>query len=127
MLDGGSHIAIALEELHFSDLINVVKNLSNADLKKLFPNADNYLFQNLDAVRELRNAISHHKIILFYGEYEKCYVDGIEYSDLIGNIKNLVQLIHGFYKQFLIDDINDAINDKRDDKFYIKKEFIIKI
>lgn len=127
LLDSGSYITIALEELSFSELMNVVKELSEKDLNKLFPNVDQYLFKNLDAVRELRNAISHNKIILFYEEFESCYIDGIEKKDLASNIKNLSNLIDEYYKQFLIDSINDAVNDKRDKEFYVPKNFMVKI
>lgn len=48
--------------------------------------------QNVDAVRELRNAVSHHKFMFSY-EFLKCNVDGVESNSLENNIKNLRQLL----------------------------------
>ena len=63
----------------------------------------------------------------FMMSLKKCYVDGIEKRDLISNIKNLVNLIDDYYKQFLTDGINGAITDKRDSTFMIPSHLIIRI
>lgn len=81
----------------------------------------------IKAVKELRNAISHHRILLLYDEFEKCYVDGVVKTDLISNIMNLVNLIDEYYKQFLIDAINDATSDKRDSTFHIPERLIVSL
>ena len=67
----------------------------------MFPNSDEYVIQNLRAIKELRNAISHHRILLLYDDYATCYIDGEEKNDLKSNIKNLVNMISTYYKEFL--------------------------
>ncbi len=126
-LKNESNIAYELENLTFGQLLEIVEVLSKRDMKKMFPKSDKYLFQNLIAIKELRNAISHHRILLIYDEFETCYIDGEEKKDLASNIKNLINLIDEFYKQFLIDSINGAINDKRDSTFSIPENLIIKV
>lgn len=79
-----------LEEIDFGTLIQQVKNLPNKDGENLFGNKGTN--QNVDAVRELRNAVSHHKFMFSY-EFLKCNVDGVESNSLENNIKNLRQLL----------------------------------
>lgn len=126
-LKSGSNIAFELEDLDFGQLLKIVEKFTKKDLKRMFPKSDDYVIDNLKAIKELRNAISHHRILLLYDEFEKCYIDGIEKTDLISNIKNLVNLIDEYYKQFLIDTINDATNDKRDSTFLIPERFIVSL
>lgn len=126
-LKSGSNIAFELEDLDFGQLLQIVEKFTKKDLKRMFPKSDEHVIDNLKAVKELRNAISHHRILLLYDEFEKCYIEGIEKMDLISNIKNLVNLIDEYYKQFLIDAINGATSDKRDNTFFIPKKFIISL
>ncbi|HHX70507.1 MAG TPA: Abi family protein [Gallicola sp.] len=126
-LKSGSNIAYELEDLTFNQLLQIVENLNSKDLKRIFPNSDKYLLDNLKAIKELRNAISHHRILFLYDEYETCYINGKPYNDLSNNIINLKNLINEYYKQFLVDSINDSVNDKRDNNYYIPQELIIKI
>jgi len=123
----GGNIALELEELTFNELLNLVKDLSKDNLEKLFPNHNKHLADNLKAVRELRNAISHHRLLLLYEEFENCYVDGKSDNDLTTNIKNLINLINDFYKNFLTSEINNAIIEKDDYAFPIPEKFIVKI
>ena len=37
----------------------------------MFLKSDEHIIENLKAVKELRNAISHHRILLLYDEFEK--------------------------------------------------------
>ena len=126
-LKNGSNIAFELEDLDFGQLLQIVEKFTKKDLKRMFPKSDEHVIDNLKAVKELRNAISHHRILLLYDEFEKCYVDGIEKRDLISNIKNLVNLIDDYYKQFLIDAINGSTSDKRESAFFIPEKFIISL
>lgn len=124
-LKNGSNIAFELEDLDFGQLIQIVEKFNDKDLKRMFPNTDEHVIQNLRAIKELRNAISHHRLLLLYDDYETCYINGIGKNDLTSNIKNLVNLISEHYKVFLVETINDAINDKRDSTFTISDHMII--
>lgn len=126
-LKSGSNIAFELEDLDFGQLLQIVEKFSAKDLKRMFPKSDEHIIDNLKAIKEIRNAISHHRILLLYDEFEKCYIDGIEKTDLISNIKNLVNLIDQYYRQFLIDAINEATSDKRDSTFFIPERFIVSL
>lgn len=126
-LKNGSNIAFELEDLDFGQLIQIVEKFTEKDLKRMFPKSDGYVIKNLRAIKELRNVISHHRLLLLYDDYECCYINGIEKDDLTSNIKNLVNLINDYYKEFLVETINDAINDKRDSTFIIPKDLEIKI
>lgn len=61
--------------------------------------------------------------------YQKptCYIDGEEKNDLKSNIKNLVNMISTYYKEFLIESVNDALNDKRDANLKLPDNLEIKI
>ena len=48
--------------------------------------------QILDAVKELRNAVNHHKFLKLY-KFKDCNVDGSDSDSLIANIQNLRQLL----------------------------------
>jgi len=126
-LKNGSNIAFELEDLDFGQLIQIVEKFTEKDLKRMFPKSDGYVIKNLRAIKEVRNVISHHRLLLLYDDYECCYIKGIEKDDLTSNIKNLVNLIDNYYKEFLVETINDAINDKRDSTFSIPKDLEIKI
>lgn len=126
-LKNGSNIAFELEDLDFGQLIQIVEKFTVKDLKRMFPNSDEHVIQNLRAIKELRNAISHHRLLLLYDDFETCYINGIGLSDLTSNIKNLVNLISDYYKVFLVDTINDAVNDKRDSTFTIPDSLAIHI
>lgn len=56
-----------------------------------------YCKKNLVAVKELRNAVSHHKFLAGY-KLKTCSVDGFEGCSLIDNIKNLRQLLPERYR-----------------------------
>lgn len=126
-LNNGSNIAYELEDLDFGQLIQIVEKFTKKDLKRMFPNSDEYVIQNLRAIKELRNAISHHRILLLYDDYATCYLNGEKKNDLKSNIKNLVNMISTYYKEFLIESVNDAINDKRDITFKLPLNLEIKI
>ena len=75
-IEEGSNIAVELENLDFGELVKIVSKLSKKDLKRMFPKSDNYVLRNLKAIRELRNAISHHRILLIHKKFKACYIDG---------------------------------------------------
>lgn len=126
-IKNGSNIAFELEDLDFGQLIQIVEKFTDKDLKRMFPNSDQYVIQNLRAIKELRNLISHHRILLMYDDYETCYLNGEKKNDLKSNIKNLVNMIDDYYKEFIVDSINEAINDKRDITFELPVNLIIMI
>lgn len=97
----GSNIATELENLQFNELLKFSLKLQKTELNKLYPETKN-LKENLDAIRELRNTVSHHRILTIYDEFKECYVEEKKGKDLLINIKNLIQLIHPYYQQFMI-------------------------
>ena len=91
----GKKLFDILENIDFGCLIQQVKNLPIEDKKQLF--GDFYSDTNLDAVKELRNAVSHHKFLARY-ELKFCSINGVEGCSLIDNIKNLRQLLPERYR-----------------------------
>lgn len=123
-----------LKNLSFNKLTEKVQLLNKNERKMLFPNVnDDYLKKNLKAVVELRNAISHHRLILFYKEYKVCNINSKDDNDILHNILNLYNLINEYHQEFLKDNINNAINYDNDNtetksgKFKIDEKYIIKI
>ena len=53
--------------------------------------------ENLQAVKELRNCIGHHKFLKTY-EFKMCTVNGNKSNSLENNIKNLIQLLPERYR-----------------------------
>lgn len=91
----GKNLFDVLENTNFGSLIQQVKNLPIEDRTQLF--SDSYCKKNLVAVKELRNAVSHHKFLAGY-KLKTCSVDGFEGCSLIDNIKNLRQLLPERYR-----------------------------
>ena len=91
----GKKLFDILENIDFGCLIQQVENLPIEDRTQLF--GDSYCKKNLVAVKELRNAVSHHKFLAGY-KLKTCSVDGFEGSTLIDNIKNLRQLLPERYR-----------------------------
>lgn len=94
-IERGQELFEVLENTEFGCLIKQVENLPIEDKAQLFGNS--YCKKNLDAVKELRNAVSHHKFLARY-KLKTCIVDGVEGCSLINNIKNLRQLLPGRYR-----------------------------
>ena len=91
----GKKLFEVLENTEFGCLIKQVENLPIEDRTQLF--GDSYCKKNLVAVKELRNAVSHHKFLSGY-KLKTCSVDGFEGCRLIDNIKNLRQLLPERYR-----------------------------
>lgn len=91
----GKKLFDILENIDFGCLIQQVKNLPIEDKKQLF--GDFYSDTNLDAVKELRNAVSHHKLLAGCA-LKKCLIFEFEGSTLNDNIKNLRQLLTERYR-----------------------------
>lgn len=89
-LEKGKNLFSVLQDVDFKTLINQVKKLPNIDKKELFGNY--YYKKNLDAVVELRNAVSHHKLLLTYN-LKTCKIDGISNNSLKFNVINLKNLL----------------------------------
>jgi len=118
-ISNGSSLSKELENLEFSKLLNLSKTLykkMSPELKKeLYGNMnEENLDINLDAVRELRNAVSHHRILCVYEEFEECFVDNQKVDSLIHNIKNLYNLLNPYYQEFFKEQINNSCNDFKD-------------
>lgn len=94
-LVNGKTLFKTLEDVDFGTLIKQVKHLPELDRKQLFGGVGSD--KNLDAVKDLRNAVSHHKYLRLCS-FETCIVDGHESDSLIANINNLRQLLPVQYR-----------------------------
>lgn len=94
-IEHGEELFEVLENTEFGCLIKQVENLPTEDKTQLF--GDSYCKKNLGAIKELSNAVSHHKFLASY-EFKPCIVDGVEGCSLIDNIKNLRQLLPRRYR-----------------------------
>ena len=86
----GKPLFKTLEDVDFGTLIKQVKALPQVDKQELFGSIGTD--ENLDAVKELRNAVSHHKFLKSC-KFKDCDVDGRNSDSLIANIQNLCQLL----------------------------------
>lgn len=91
----GTPLFKALQETDLGTLINQVNALPIDDIKELFDETGTK--ENLAAVKELRNCVSHHKFLKTY-QFKECTVDGVKSNSLISNIKNLRQLLPERYR-----------------------------
>ena len=89
-INNGKPLFKTLEDIDFGTLIKQVKNLPEIDRHELFCGVGTD--ENLDAVKELRNAVSHHKFLKSC-KFKDCDVDGRNSDSLIANIQNLCQLL----------------------------------
>jgi len=113
----GSSLLKELENLDFSQLLNTSKKLKKKELLELFGNID-HLKENLYAVKELRNTVSHHRMLFVYEDFQECFLnDGTSGDTLIDNILNLRQLLNPFYKEFFIREINNCCTDEEEPQF----------
>ena len=115
-VDSGSSLSRELENLELNRLLDLALKLPLEEQLELFGNTEK-LAENLDAVRELRNAVSHHRLLFVYEEFEPCFLEGIEYDTLQANVINLYNLLNQHYKEFYKNAINQAILDKDDKTF----------
>ncbi len=106
--------------LSLGELINLSFLIDEDSAKELYgqPKSDVSQKNNLDAIRELRNAVSHHKLI-FAHEFKSCTVNGAVDDSLPANIKNVHQFLPDYYKEFFKDEINEASEDKESSGYEI--------
>ncbi len=92
----GENIFDVLQSIEFGHLLSQVENVSKDDINEMFdyPYA---IHDNLGAVKELRNAVSHHVFLMDY-KFMNCVVNGINNNTLEHNIKNLRQLLPKEYR-----------------------------
>ena len=95
IIDGES-VSEVLQSIDFGDLISQIKNISAEDISEMFDSTID-INSNLDAVRELRNAVSHHAFLINY-KFKSCLVEGVSNISLEHNIKNLRQLLPKEYR-----------------------------
>ena len=84
-----------LQETDLGTLIQQVQALPQVDIDELFGGAGTN--ENLQAVKELRNCIGHHKFLKTY-KFKSCTVDVYQSNTLENNIKNLKQLLPERYR-----------------------------
>lgn len=115
----GSSLSKELEDLDFNRLMNLTKKLTAKEKRLLFESTDK-LEENLLAVKQLRNAVSHHRMLFVYEDLYDCYFeDGTVGDSLMDNIVNLRQLLNPYYRDFFTEAINTSSVDKDDLTFVI--------
>ncbi|HML99885.1 MAG TPA: hypothetical protein PKC96_00915 [Bacilli bacterium] len=92
----GESVSKVLQSIDFGDLISQIKKISAEDINEMF-DCTIEIQSNLDAVKELRNAVSHHAFLINY-KFKSCLVDGVSNISLEHNIKNLRQLLPKEYR-----------------------------
>lgn len=92
----GEGVFEVLEQADFNTLILQLKEIPEKVLSEMFENIDN-IESNLRAVKELRNAVSHHAFLLDY-KFNECFFNGVKGNSLEHNIKNLIQLLPKEYR-----------------------------
>ncbi|MBI9008660.1 MAG: Abi family protein [Tenericutes bacterium] len=113
----GSSLSKELENLDFSQLLNISKKLKKSELIELFGSSD-HLKENLYAVKELRNTVSHHRMLFVYEDFQQCFFNDGTFGDtLMDNIRNLKELLNTFYEEFFIEEINNSCIDKDNPQF----------
>lgn len=115
-VEDGSSLSKELENFDFNALIQLTQKLKPDDLKILFNDNEN-LEINLQAVRILRNTVSHHRMLFVYEDFDECIIDNVLSDTLTANIINLSKLLNPYYKFFLIEAINNAQFEKEDYSF----------
>lgn len=95
-IENGEALSTVLESIEFGNLINQVKHMPLNDINEMFENNTN-IYDNLDAVRELRNAVSHHVFLLGYS-FKSCTVNSVESDTLEHNLRNLRELLPNEYR-----------------------------
>jgi abortive infection bacteriophage resistance protein len=110
----GSSLSKELEDLDFNKLMNLTKKLTVKEKRSLFGRTDR-LEENLLAVKQLRNAVSHHRMLFVYEDLYECYFeDGTIGDSLMDNIVNLRQLLNPYYIDFFTKAINNSSVDEKD-------------
>jgi|GEM_PF-545428 len=113
----GSSLSKELENLLFKELLDLSKELSLEVKKELYGKNIKHLRKNLNAIRELRNVVSHHRILCVYDDFEECFLDDKKGDNLIDNIKNLYNLLNPYYKEFFKEQINNSCLDEDEPNF----------
>jgi len=110
----GSSLSKELEDIDFNKLMNLTKRLTVKEKRSLFGRIDQ-LEENLLAVKQLRNAVSHHRMLFVYEDLSECYFeDGTIGDSLMDNIVNLRQLLNPYYREFFTKAINHSSVDEKD-------------
>lgn len=94
-----------LDKTLFSDLIEQVLDLSEADMHSIFPDTI-FESKNLKALAELRNAVSHNRFLLNYLDFKECNIDGVISGSLHANLTNLGNHLEKNIRQSFISGIN---------------------
>ncbi len=88
--------------------MNLTKKLTVKEKRSLFGRIGQ-LEENLLAVKQLRNAVSHHRMLFVYEDLYECYFeDGTIGDSLMDNIVNLRQLLNPYYREFFTKAINHS-------------------
>lgn len=94
-IDNGESVSALLDEVEFGTLVAQIKKLPDEDKTAMFGQA--YSDKNINAVRELRNAVSHHQFLQTYA-FKECTVGGKTSNTLDNNLLNLRQLLPKEYR-----------------------------
>lgn len=95
LLNNGENLFDILQKVSFGALIEQVRHLPDNDISIMFDKT--MTKNNFEAVRDLRNAVSHHEF-LFLHRFLPCEVNGDTEATLTHNIKNLKYLLPKSYR-----------------------------
>jgi hypothetical protein len=107
-INNGELPSRVLDSLEFGELLKQVELLPESDKIELFGYTKN-LADNLRALKQLRNLVSHHVFLLKDADYIVCTTDITKDDTLENNIRNLRQYLPRRYFNGLTKNINDAI------------------
>ncbi len=134
-LDKGLKLNSALDDILFGELISQVILLGEEDKNNLVKYTV-YSDQNLRAIVELRNAVSHNRFLLNYLKFKDCIISNEKRSSLHANLLNFSShLSPNVKKQFLFeldccklpDDGKQTENIKNQTSWDLLKDIVIKI
>ena len=112
-------VPLAIEHLMISELKDVI--LANAEFFNGIYFIDEHLETNLIALKELRNKVGHHNLLLVE-KLKKCVRDGVGSNSLTANIRNMQQFLPEDFRIGFANTINKCV-----DKLSIPEDYIVKI
>ena len=134
-LNQGLNLSGALDDILFGELVSQVILFEDEEKSNLIKHTE-FNDQNLKAIVELRNAVSHNRFLLNYLKFKDCIIDNEKRSSLHANLLNLsFHLSPNIRKQFINeldecrfpDDGKQTGNIKNQTSWELLEDIIIKI
>ena len=108
--EGKTNITL-FDLLENSDLqvLNAVFLMLDEDKQReVFTNDFEHLKDNLDAMRELRNCVEHHQVLIIQ-KFKEVWINGVQQSGLKANVENIINISPNIAKANLKRLINDCL------------------